>query len=225
MKSAYCVLLNLVFLLNLGLLRVLAQSQSVSFSVRHEHRLGQCNGTLRIEGKGVTFETSHRKHARVWSFSDIRQLEILSRTRLAVHIYGKPETFNFGLREGELTVDTYRLLSDRIERGVTSRVLFLGTEFAFELPAKHRHRLGGCEGVLRIAGIEIIYTTENAKDTRIWRIRDIRSFGTMAPYDLRLSTEKETFTFDLKEPLSQKLYDDLWQKIYGPQFAPVHRPP
>ena len=52
-------------------------------------------------------------------------------------------------------------------------------------------------------------------------MRDIRSFGTTGAYDLRLSTEQESFSFDLKQPLNQEVYDYLWQRIYGPQFAPV----
>ena len=224
MRPALGVFCKLLVLLNLGALPALAQAQRMSFSVRHEHRLGHCEGLLRIDTNGLAYETPHRAHVRVWPFSDIRQLDILSTKRLVVHTYGKPESFNFQLGEGELTADAYRLLAEHIERGVTSRVLFPATQFRFELPVKHRHRFGGCEGILRIGTGQVIYETQNADDRRLWRMRDIRGFGTTGPYDLRLSTEQESFTFDLKQPLNQEVYDHLWQAIYAPQFAPVRNP-
>lgn len=221
LKSSLYFLFGLVLIFSIRVLRAEEQLQPISFTVRHDHRFGHCEGSIRLDEGGIVYETRHQGHGRVWSFSDIRDVEILSKTRLVFETYGEPDKFDFRLRERELTAGVYRLLAEHIERGVTSRVLFTATEFLFQLPVKHRHRLGGCAGVLLIGATEIVYKTENAGDGRIWRIRDIRSFGTTGAYDLRLTTEEETFSFDLKEPLSQKLYDHLWQKIYGPQFAPV----
>lgn len=82
-----------------------------------------------------------------------------------------------------------------------------------EIPAKHRHRFGGCEGVLRISSELLIFDTEKAEDRRMWRLRDLQSFGTAGPYSLRLSTELETFNFDLKTPLTQEIQDFLWQRL------------
>ena len=221
MKLRRGVFYKLLVLLSLSGLHTLAQPQGMSFAVRHEHRLGHCEGLLRIDTSGLAYETPHRAHARVWSFSDIRQLEILSTKRLTIHTYGKPESFTFRLREGELTADAYRFLAEHIERGLTSRALFPATQFRFEFRVKHRHRFGGCEGILRIGTAQIIYETQDADHRWLWRMRDIRSFGTTGAYDLRLSTEQESFSFDLKQPLNQEVYDYLWQRIYGPQFAPV----
>jgi len=192
----------------------------ITLSVRHDHRFGQCDGSLRLAANGITYESTEPRHSRSWSFSDIRRIEIRSTTNLLVHTYGKPDTFDFRLREGEFGPDTYRLLAEHVERELVSRVLFPATEFRFELPAHHRHLTRGCEGVLRIGTTQIIYDTENPEDRRIWRIRDMRSFGTTGPYNLRLGTDSETFTFDLKEALKQEVYDFLWQQIYGPKFSP-----
>lgn len=202
-----------------------AESQPLTFSVRHDHRFGHCDGSLRLATSGITYDSTEPKHSRSWSFSDIRRVEIRSTKNLIVHTYGKLETFDFRLREGEVGPDAYRLLAEHIERELVSRVLFPATEFRFELPAHHRHLMGGCEGILRIGATRIIYDTENPEDKRIWRMRDVRSFGTTGPYNLRLGTESEAFTFDLKEALSQQAYDFLWQQIYGPKFAPWSRGP
>ncbi len=216
MKFLRGLIVNLLLLLSLGELPAFAQPDSFRFSVRHKHWFKHCEGALRMDGSGIAYETPHRKHARVWSFRDLRHLEILSPTRLVINTYGNPAMFDFRLREAELTGDVYRFLAQHVERGLTSRVLFAATDFLDERPVKHRHRRGGCEGMLRIGLNEITYNTENVGDRRRWRMRDIRSFGTTGPYDLRLTTEKETFTFDLKVALSQQVYDHLWKTIHRP---------
>lgn len=202
-----------------------AESQPLTFRARHDHRFGHCDGSLRLAASGITYDSTEPKHSRSWSFSDIQRIEIRSTTNLIVHTYGKPGTFDFRLREGELGPEAYSLLAEHMERELLSRVLFPATEFRFELPAHHRHLRGGCEGVLRIGVARIVYDTENPGDKRIWRIRDVRSFGTTGPYNLRLGTESATFTFDLKEALQQEAYDFLWQQIHGPKFAPWGRGP
>lgn len=203
-----------LLLLAIGELGALAQSLPIRFSVRHQHRFGHCDGLLRLDENAIAYETGHREHGYRWPFPDIRHLEIFSPTRLILSTYGRPEKFDFRLREAELTADAYRLLAEKVERGLTSRVLFTERQFRFALPARHKHRRGGCQGTVRIGAAEIVYETEHPEDRRLWRMRDIRSFGTAGPYDLRLTTERETFTFDLKERLPQEAYDHLWGVVY-----------
>ncbi len=169
---------------------------------------------LRIDEAGVGYETVHRKHARTWVFRDLRRVEFVSPTHLIIDGYLGHE-MSFRLLEGEFSAEAYRLLADNVARTVTSRVPFPASKFLYELPVKHRHRLGGCEGVLRIGGTRLVYQTDNAEDRRIWRARDIRSFGTTGPYHLRLTTDRETFSFDLKTPLEREVYDYLWTNLYA----------
>lgn len=197
-----------------------ATPAAMTFQVRHGHAFRHCEGALRLDESGIFYESSHAEHSRRWSFRDIRHIEIESPTELVVLTYGKPARFTFELRQGNFS-EAYRFLAGRLERGLTSRILApAAEEKRFEVPTKHRHGRGGCEGVLRIGETEILYETDHAEDKRIWRIRDLRSFGTSGPYQLRLATERETFTFDLKEPLPQDVYDFLWQKVYDVGFSP-----
>ncbi|MGH8245385.1 MAG: hypothetical protein ACREUU_03020 [Gammaproteobacteria bacterium] len=196
------------------------QEASLGFAVRHKHRWGSCEGALRVSKDGVGYETAHQKHARTWSFRDIRHADFRSKTRLALRTYGAPETWHFHLREGDWSPDAYRLLARRVERGVTSRILYPATTFLYELPVRHRHLRGGCEGTLRIGLEETIYDTQEPKHRRIWRSRDLRSFGSAGPHDLRLTTEEETFTFDLKQPLQKEVYDHLWKTTHEKGTTP-----
>lgn len=206
--------LGLAVLLALGTAQGEPQPGNLHFVVRHRHRLGSCQGPLRIETNGITYETPHVKHARTWTFRDIRHATFVSKTRLALRTHGTPEMWEFRLREGEWSAATYRLFAERVERGATSRILFPAAPVLYELPARHLHWRGSCEGTLRIGAKEIVYDTADAEDRRIWRARDLRSFGSASPYDLRLTTEEETFNFDLKQALPREVYDHFWRTIY-----------
>jgi len=205
----------LLLLVAIGAITVAqAQTTSVQFAVRHEHRWGSCEGILRVDSTGITYETPDEEHARTWPFRDIRQAEFRSSKKLELRTYGKPETWKFELLEGEWSPEAYALFSGNVERVVTSRVLFPAGAFVHELPVRHRHRHGGCEGVLRIGPGEIVYDTGHPEDRRIWRMRDLRSFGSSGAYNLRLTTEQETFNFDLKQALEREVYDYLWAHVY-----------
>jgi len=215
LRKQRCVLLFAALLLGSMASLAFAQAAPIRFSVRHKHRYGSCQGILLLNEQGMAYETAHREHGHRWLFRDLRHVEIVSPARLVLHAYVKPTPFDFWLSEGELTADAYRLLAAHMERGLTSRVLFPRAPSLYELPVKHNHRLGGCEGILRIGSAEIVYDTPRAEDRRLWRMRDLRGFGTAGRYNLRLSTENETFTFDLKQPLSQEVHDYLWKTLYG----------
>ena len=192
-----------------------AQTPSGEFAVRHDHRWGSCEGTIKIDSTGISYETSNEEHARTWPFRDIRQAEFRSSKGLKLRTFGTPETWNFELLEGEWSSEVYALFTGNVERIVTSRVPFRTEASVYKLPVRHRHRRRGCEGVLRIGPSEIVYETTNPEDHRIWRMRDLRSFGSSGPYGLRLTTENETFNFDLKQALDREVYDYLWSHVYS----------
>ena len=190
------------------------QTTPLQFAVRHDHRWGSCEGILRMDSTGVSYETSNEDHARTWTFADILQATIRSSKELTLRMYGTPETWKFELLEGEWSSEAYALLAGNIERNVTSQLLYPHQSFAYELSVRHRHVRGGCEGTLRIGATEITYDTDHAEDRRIWRMRDVRSFGSSGSYNMRLTTEEETFNFDLKQSLELAVYDFLWSHIH-----------
>ena len=92
----------------------------------------------------------------------------------------------------------------------------------YQLPVKHQHALGGCQGSLEIGEHEIVYKTSHSSDSRIWRYDQLTSIGSTGPFQLRLSGMERTggeygaeknFIFDLKRRLDPEIYDFLWRRV------------
>src|SRR5262249_33961688 len=106
----------------------------------------------------------------------------------------------FWLRDSKHEEALTRFMVDTLKRPVIGAY---GTaeEGSLEIPAYHRHRLGGCHGTLQIGSGSIRYVTANQTDSRTWLYRDMETIGSMAPFHFRVSTLVETYNFDLKERL------------------------
>jgi hypothetical protein len=71
----------------------------------------------------------------------------------------------------------------------------------------HRAVFGGTSGVLRFRQGGIDYITNVPGGSRSWRWEDIQTLSEPNPYLLYVFGYKDTFTFDLKEPLDRTLYE------------------
>ena len=105
-----------------------------------------------------------------------------------------------------------------------TRVIFSDTVIVQEIPVRHRHGIGGCQGILTIAQDKIIYRTQHEGDSRIWLLKDLESFASNDPFHLRLSTAFETFNFDLKLPLQEAAYEHIWKALHSPDIQTYSKP-
>jgi hypothetical protein len=201
-----------------------------SFQVRHKQGFGKSEGTLSFTEDGVRYETKEKEHIRRWTYPDVKYFEIVSTHEVEIHTYetqglanfATDRDYQFQLLAGEIDDSLYQLLVRKSPRAVVTHVVFHGTEVVQEIPVRHRHRFGGCQGTLTIATDKIIFRADHKEDSRIWRLEDIDSFASSDKFSLRLSSRFETFTFDLKLPLEQKAYDVIWQAVYAPS-VPTYR--
>jgi hypothetical protein len=201
-----------------------AASPPFLYQVKHEHTIGSCFGTLTFYESEVRFETREKKHQRTWTYPDVQFFEIVSPAELRIHSYedegvlklGHDRDFTFRLTSGQLTKELYEFLIMKSPRTVVTHVVFSGTEVIQEIPVRHRHRLGGCQGTLTIAQDKIIYRTDQPGDSRTWPLKDVESFASNDPFQLRVSTAFETFTFDLKLPLKEATYEHIWKAVHSP---------
>jgi len=203
--------------------------------VRHDHVLGSCRGELVFGDSSLEYSTEDRQDARTWKYEDIQQLGLLSSTRLSVLTYedrkiqfGKDKRFVFEVTEGEISQSLWQALQGRLTKPLVSAVFPSDLTATFQLPAKHEHVLGGCQGLLKVTDQYLIYETAHASDSRIWRYEDISSMGSTGPFQLRLTTMERTegeyggeknFIFDLKRRLDVEVYDFIWWKINGPNIS------
>jgi hypothetical protein len=207
------------------------QPDRFSFRVKHPHVVGSCLGTLTFTPDGVRYETTEKGHSRFWRYPDVKYFEIVSTHEIYVHTFedsgvlrfGEDRDYDFQLIGSTIPDDLYKLLVQRSPRAVINRLAAEPGSIVQEIPVRHRHNLGGCEGTLIIGKDKVIYKTSHRDDSRVWQLKDLQSFASIDPFHLRLSTAFETFNFDLKLPLEQSANDLLWNAVNAPEIQSYRR--
>lgn len=74
------------------------------FPVRHRHRFGGCQGTLKMYADRLIYESEDAEGSRYWRFSDIKSISRTGSYQFAVTTYepefgGPSKTYNFDLKE------------------------------------------------------------------------------------------------------------------------------
>ena len=196
--------------------------------VRHDHDpWGSCEGELFVTEEGIEFQSEKEDHSRKWSWDDIQTVDRLSAGRFTIITYndqrlllGRDQPYDFTVLEGEgLTDVLFEVIKNRFPRTVVDRVVHEVDRIEYEVPVKHLHTFGGCEGILRFGKDVIVYGTDHAKDARSWRRdREVSGIWSTGRYDLEIEVyEKDggdflrtrTFRFQLKRPLDENYYTKL----------------
>ena len=219
-------------ILILLLLAVPFAGTETSFEVIHKKKLRRdSRGEIRFTQDAIEFLAKKGKHKRRWAYQDIQYFDRISETEFVILSYedqkwklGRDRQYRFALTGGELTDSLFEQISQRIGRPVTNRVVSDIPEKRYELPVKHLHSLGGCEGLLTFAGDHIYYATEHRKDAREWRVsRDVESVWSMDPYQLDLHvydnnrrefSRTRVYRFALKKPFDPEFYRRLKLQLY-----------
>jgi hypothetical protein len=212
-----------------------ALASETKIQVKHDHILGSCRGELVFGDSTLEYRTEDRQDARVWKYEDIQQLGLLSSKELSVLTYedrkvqlGKDKRFIFEVTEGEISQSLWQYLTGRLTKPIVSAVLPSDVAAQFQMPVKHQHTFGGCQGVLKITDQYVIYETTHPSDSRIWRYQDISSVGSTGSFQLRVTTmervggeygSEKNFIFDLKRRLDPEVYDFVWWRINGPSIS------
>lgn len=204
-------------------------------AVRHDHGLRSCRGELVFSESHVEYATTNKKDARLWKYEEIQQIGLMGRKRISLVTYedqqwllAKDKRFHFKLLEGEVPESLLHFLQTKTPRPVVSAILPRQLSTKIELPAKHQHALGSCQGTLKIGEEFVAYETSHQQDARIWQYRDLASIGSTGPFQLRVSVMERTgseiggeknFIFDLKRRLTPEAYDFLWWKVNGASIS------
>lgn len=203
-----------------------------SIEVRHDHDpWGSCEGVLTISADGIRYDTDEDEHARAWDWVDIQGFDRKSATAFSILTYedlvwhaGLDRNFDFDVIPGggELSEAAFATIAANLARPVTDRVP-RAIDAEYEVPAKHLHAFGGCEGVLRFGPDWIVYDTDHAEDRRSWnRHTQLVSVWSPNPYEIELRVIEEDrsefdkearFTFQLKERIDSDYYDSLRRAV------------
>jgi hypothetical protein len=189
-------------------------------SARWRHGLfSKTSGTLLLTDSGVEFRPS-RGQPMSWRFAEIQTFDLaphrLSLTGYANrrwHLHGE-RSFRFDF-ETLLPPAVAANLAERVAKPVENGAPDASATAFATLGARHRTRRGGTNGTLRFRNTGIDYVTESGLGARSWRWADIETLARPDAFHFRVGGYRETFEFELKEPMSQKLFDRLWNDVYA----------
>ncbi|MEP7272894.1 MAG: hypothetical protein ABI882_15440 [Acidobacteriota bacterium] len=139
---------------------------------------------------------------------------------------GPEHDYFFRLREGEMTPEVVSAVLARFKRPVETSVIPNDEaepgKLLFEIPVFHRHRTGGKSGMLRVSEQHVVFATEATGDSRFWRYTDIRDIGNLGRYRFEIATyegqfgvDGRSYIFDLKRPMTETEYENLWTRVYA----------
>lgn len=176
------------------------------------------SGTLTLSQDGVAFRPTKGSLLNL-PFLEIQTFDLLTPQRLVITGYENRSWHRHGEKKYrfDLSVamppDVAAELARRVAKPVRNgNPNLTATTFA-TIPARHRTLLGGTNGTLRFDPDGIDYLTTSGKSGRAWLRSDIQTLANPDPFHLRMDGYRETFTFELKQPMSRTLFDRLWDQI------------
>ena len=193
-----------------------AWASAAQFTVRHEHFRNGCEGVMTVDENGVAF-SGPKDHAWTWKFQDIQELQ-LSPRRIYILTY-KDSKLRLGADLGyEFTGDIpaaslYALLRDRMDQRFVAQLDQDPGPPTLTLPVKHQARVVGSEGTLAFTPDSIVYATPAKNQSRTWRYQDIDSISSSGRFQLTIVTLEKGFNFQLKQPITEASYNQLWLEI------------
>lgn len=197
-------------------------------SVKRDRLFGGSTGALVFTAEGIEYRTTDTDDARRWAYDDVKQVQILSPTRVAVLTYedrgrlrlGADRTFDFTVMQNTISSELVTFLLGRVERPIVTAVMpQYGGEPLFRVRVKHQRQGRGSEGTLVMYDRQLLYLTEQEQDSRYWRFGDIYSVQTLDRYRLQVtvyeggSGDTRPFVFELKSDLPEGFYDALWARV------------
>lgn len=184
-------------------------------SARLHRTLRSVSGTLSVNASGIEFESpkgvSHR-----WPYTEVRTIDLFEH-RIVIKGYLKrghhlpgTDRYRFKLKAA-LPGQVAAAIVQQVGRPVRNAVPTPTPESFAEIPAHHRSAFGGTKsnGVLRFRRAGIDYVSTNHQDSRSWRWDNIQTVSNPETYRLTVFGYRDTYSFDLKAPLSRKLFDRI----------------
>jgi hypothetical protein len=171
--------------------------------------IGREKGDLKIGDEGIEFRSSKGRTVKL-SFMDVQTFFLSSHT-LAIETYVNRKHHIPGMQRYRFDLDQAvppqlaAELARKVQRPSQNAVPDPAWQ-GIAIPAHHRTLTGGTNGSLRFSDGGIDYVTDTPGDSRSWRWADLQTLSDPDPYQLLVFGYRDTYTFDLKEPLPQSLF-------------------
>ncbi|KAF0215899.1 MAG: hypothetical protein FD167_5195 [bacterium] len=224
-------LLALIFLFFGYLLFLLPNTfaQEFKYQVEEERLLKDRGGELIISIDQIEFRAKEEKNSLKWNYHEIELVQLDSPTEIKIWSYhdqawilGRDKRFTFKVTAPLLDKYLIDFLRSRLERPFVISFSEDKQETSIaEIAVKHFHRMGGCQGILKIYSDHLDFTTSSGQDSRSWLWKEIKSINRSGEWELEVLTyenmvggSKRSYHFALKTPLAEQVYEQIWQKIY-----------
>jgi hypothetical protein len=187
---------------------------------RLHHGLGGSPGTLTLSQDGLVFHPAKGSTLH-WPFVEIQTFDLLNPRLLVITGYENLSWHEHGERKYRLDLsvamppDIAAELARRVAKPVRNADPNPSATSFATIPARHRTLAGGTNGILHFGPDGIDYLIADGKGGRSWRWSDIQTLAKPDLFQLRVNSYRETFTFELKQPMSRELFDRLWDEIYA----------
>jgi hypothetical protein len=188
-------------------------------AARWHHGLRKTRGTLLLTDSGIEFRPERGSPMR-WPFAEIQTFN-LSPRRLKVTGYENRKwpfhgerSFRFDL-ESAMPPSIAAELAQRVGKPAKNGAPEPSAPAFATIGARHRTRGGGTNGILRFRESGIDYVTDSGRGARSWRWGDIQTLARPDAFHFRVGGYRESFDFELKEPMPRKLFDQLWNDAYA----------
>jgi hypothetical protein len=178
-------------------------------SAKSHQTIGQEKGTLMISDQGIEFRSQKGRSVK-WPFAEVQSF-LLSPQRLTIETYENRKHHIPGMQRFRFDLDQAvppklaAELSEKIRRPSQNAVPDPESQ-GIVIPAHHRTLTGGTNGTLRLSDGGIDYVTGARGDSRSWRWDDLQTLSDPDPFHLLVFGYRDTYTFDLKEPLSRSVF-------------------
>lgn len=210
-----------------------AVAQPFELTVRKDKLFGAGEGVLVFTARGVDYQTTDAEDARQWVYDDLKQIQILSPTRLVMETYedqgwmrfGADRTFRFEVVGDPVSEELVAFLLGRVPHPLVVAVVpTLDSVPRFRVPVKLRQRIRGSDGTLELWDDHLAYRSDRDDHTRVWRFADLHVVFQPDRHRLTVQAyegggdQTRAFEFDLKTPLQQGALEAIWEEMHGPSW-------
>jgi len=201
-------------------------------TVEKDQSFGSSKGTLVIDVQGIEFRATDKDDTRKWSYIDIRQVQILTPTRIDVLTYedqgglkmGADRTVQFKVVGGKVPPELIVFLHNQIRRPMMTAVMppSASEPPLYRVPVKYERHYHGSNGMLLLHDASLAYVSQTERDGRYWRMTDIFAVLQLDPYRLEVLAyeggggDLRRFTFQIKTELPDGFYQALWVRVNPP---------
>jgi hypothetical protein len=198
--------------------------------VRHKHLRHGGAGRLEVTEDGISFTEAGKgaKHSRAWKYQEIQQLELTADT-LRILTYedqkwklGLDREYLFDGLPADFAPKVYPDWRSRLDQRFIAAIPEKDLKPLWEIPAKLLATIQGSQGVLKVGEDRIVYETDQPGTSRTWRYSDVENVSSAGRFDLSIQTREHhssinsgsrEFRFQLKRPLDEGRYNDLWRRL------------